>query len=166
MASAAITGRQNVDQPAEAQQAFAAIARNGRDTLARMREAVGSLRSDAPLHPQPDLSQLASLVAGVGGRLEVVGEPRPLPSGVELSGYRIVEQLLRTTTSPQVWIRFGAHELELRVTIPVSTMAQPSELVAPALAERAAIHGGSLIATRLTGQLQWVARLPLTTSPA
>jgi hypothetical protein len=169
IAAAASAGRQHVDQPAQAHEAFAAIAHDGRDTLARMREAVGSLRSDAPLHPQPDLSQLASLVASTGGDLQVEGDPRTLPSGIELSAYRIVEQLLHSaSTSPQVGIRFGIDELELRVTVLASptAAAEPTEPVAAALAERAALHGGSLIATRLPGQLQWVARLPLTASPA
>jgi signal transduction histidine kinase len=161
IAAQASAGRGHADDAESAQQAFASIAHDGRDTLARMREVVGSLRRDAPLQPQPDLSRLAELVRGAHGRLEIEGEPRPLPSGIELSGYRIVEQLLRSVSSPDVLIRFAPDELELRVTAVAPAPIQDEEPVVRVAAERAALHGGSLISTRLAGQRQWVARLPL-----
>jgi signal transduction histidine kinase len=161
IAAQASAGRGHADDVETAQQAFACIAHDGRDTLARMREVVGSLRSDIPLQPQPDLSRLADLVAGAKGRLEIEGQPRPLPSGVELSGYRIVEQLVRSVSSPDVLIRFAPDELELRVTATAPAPIQTAEPVVRVAAERAALHGGSLIATQFADQWQWVARLPL-----
>ncbi len=166
MASRADSGRARADQPAAAQEAFAAIADEGRDTLAQLRQVVGSLRSDAPLEPQPDLSRLSELVAHAGGRLRIEGTPRPLPSGVELSGYRIVEQLLSAAGADRdadVSIRFGEDELQLHVSVAAVAATGPDRtpVPVPAAAERAALHGGSLIGIRLADRQQWVARLPV-----
>jgi DNA-binding CsgD family transcriptional regulator len=66
-----------------------------------MRRLLGVLRSDAgpEREPQPGLGHLAELVdgvrkAGLPMRLAVHGQPRPLPAGVELSAYRIVQEAL------------------------------------------------------------------------
>ena len=79
---------------------LADIERESRRTLEEMRAVVGVLRDDsaeAPTAPQPTLTHLeALLVRAKGGdaRLTVEGSPRVLPAAVELSAYRIVEQLL------------------------------------------------------------------------
>ena len=78
--------------------AFARIERLGRDSLNDMRALLGVLRSDGRA-PQPTLAQLGALLdaARAGGRvvdLDVEGERRALPGGVELTAYRIVEHAL------------------------------------------------------------------------
>jgi signal transduction histidine kinase len=77
------------------------IERIGRDALTEMRRLVGMLRSDAgdPLAPQPRLHDLPTLVsqvseAGLPVELNVEGERRELPVGIELSAYRIVQEAL------------------------------------------------------------------------
>ena len=75
---------------------------SGRQALTELRRLLTLLREDAdgiPTDPQPSLATLESLVAGVreGGlpvQLLVDGPPRPLPAGVELSAYRIVQEAL------------------------------------------------------------------------
>jgi hypothetical protein len=164
MASTAAAGREQLADPESARAAFAAIAQDGRETLAQMRDVVDALRADAPLEPSPDLGRLPDLVTRCGGRLEIDGDPRPLPGGVELSGYRVVEQLLRTLAQApghpiDVCVRFAADHLELRVGGPMRSPDGPEVVVAR---QRLAMHGGSLTGDRLAGRLQWVARMPLT----
>ena len=155
--------------------AFAAIAADGRQTLADMREVVGSLRNDSPLSPQPDLNALADLVGRGGGRLQIEGTQRQIPSSVEVSAYRIVEQLLRAATADpanpvDVHVTFTPNELELRITATVSaTTTRESTEPGPELAvvrQRVSFHGGSLATDALPGRLQWVARLPLSADHA
>jgi signal transduction histidine kinase len=64
-----------------------------------MRRLLGVLRSDddaSEMLPQPGLAQLPELVAraGVPVTLEVEGDPRALPAGVDISAYRIVQEAL------------------------------------------------------------------------
>lgn len=146
--------------------AFAAIAADGRQTLAQMREVVGSLRNDSPLAPQPDLNSLAALVGHSGGRLQIEGPTRQIPSSVEVSAYRIVEQLLRAAAADpahpvDVHVTFAADELELRVSAATTReVAEPGPELA-VVRQRVSFHGGSLATDSLPGRLQWVARLPL-----
>ena len=99
------------------------IENDGRETLSRMREVVGSLR-DAPRQPPPGLVDLAELLrrsTGNDTRLRIEGAARPLTANVELSAYRIVEQLLSTLRDQplarvDVVIRFQPDALELKVS--------------------------------------------------
>ncbi len=88
--------------PEEGVRDFAAIGETAREALNEMRRLLGVLRSDAdPAEraPQPGLGHLGELVdgargAGLPATMTVTGEPRPLPAGVELSAYRIVQEAL------------------------------------------------------------------------
>jgi signal transduction histidine kinase len=77
-----------------------AIKGSAREALTEMRRLLGLLRSDeddgSGTLPQPGLGQLDQLVAraGVPVKLEIGGEPRPLPAGVDISAYRIVQEAL------------------------------------------------------------------------
>ena len=65
-----------------------------------LRRVLGVLRSDTPdIAPQPGLDDLDGLLesarsAGVTVTAGVSGTPRPLPDGVDLSAYRIVQEAL------------------------------------------------------------------------
>ncbi|TXS56254.1 sensor histidine kinase [Streptomyces sp. t39] len=93
--------------PDQARQALETISGTGRQALAEMRRLLGVLRtSDAPESgeyvPQPDVEQIEELVdqvrrAGLTVDFKVEGTPRPLPSGVELTAYRIVQEALTNT---------------------------------------------------------------------
>ncbi|MEU1786358.1 sensor histidine kinase [Streptomyces sparsogenes] len=93
--------------PEQARQALETISGTGRQALAEMRRLLGVLRSGAPSDdsdyvPQPDVEQIDDLVEQVRGAglpvdFKIVGSPRPLPSGVELTAYRIVQEALTNT---------------------------------------------------------------------
>jgi signal transduction histidine kinase len=85
--------------PDLARQPLRAIRGSARDAMTEMRRLLGVLRSDDDTSgnaPQPGLAQLADLVehTGVPVTLEVRGEPRRLPAGVDISAYRIVQEAL------------------------------------------------------------------------
>ncbi|WP_190134026.1 sensor histidine kinase [Streptomyces longispororuber] len=93
--------------PEQAKQALATISGTGRQALAEMRRLLGVLRTGEPEEsgeyvPQPDVEQLDELIEQVRGAglpvdFKVEGTPRPLPSGVELTAYRIVQEALTNT---------------------------------------------------------------------
>ncbi|WP_327325279.1 sensor histidine kinase [Streptomyces sp. NBC_01210] len=93
--------------PDQAKQALETISSTGRQALAEMRRLLGVLRTgDAPESgeyvPQPDVEQIEDLVEQVRGSgltvdFKIEGTPRPLPSGVELTAYRIVQEALTNT---------------------------------------------------------------------
>lgn len=93
--------------PDQARQALETISSTGRQALAEMRRLLGVLRTgDAPESgeyvPQPDVEQIEDLVdqvrrTGLAVDFKVEGTARPLPSGVELTAYRIVQEALTNT---------------------------------------------------------------------
>ncbi len=75
------------------------IERTGRTALAELRQLLGLLQQpdDARLEPLPSLADLDELLAPIAAaghdvKVEVVGSPRGLPSGLGLSAYRIVQE--------------------------------------------------------------------------
>ncbi|MFI9239360.1 sensor histidine kinase [Streptomyces cinnamoneus] len=93
--------------PEQAKQALETISGTGRQALAEMRRLLGVLRTDdsgegGEYVPQPDVEQIGDLVeqvrgAGLPVEFRIEGAPRPLPSGVELTAYRIVQEALTNT---------------------------------------------------------------------
>lgn len=93
--------------PEQAKQALETISGTGRQALAEMRRLLGVLRTEegsggGEYVPQPDVEQIGDLVeqvrgAGLPVEFQVEGAPRPLPSGVELTAYRIVQEALTNT---------------------------------------------------------------------
>jgi signal transduction histidine kinase len=82
-------------------EALQSIETTARDTLAELNHLLGVLRkdSDAPLSPQPGLDQLEALVntarqAGLEASLKVTGERRPLPTALDVSAYRILQEAM------------------------------------------------------------------------
>jgi signal transduction histidine kinase len=90
--------------PQRAATALAAVEESGRQAVSELQRLVGFLREgDTPqgdpsegTHPQPTLEDLDRLVASAGlpARLQWIGRPRPVPSSVALSAYRIVQESL------------------------------------------------------------------------
>ncbi|MDT0463845.1 MULTISPECIES: sensor histidine kinase [Streptomyces] len=93
--------------PDQAKKALETISGTGRQALAEMRRLLGVLRTGEHKEageyvPQPDVEQIDELVeqcrsAGLPVDFKVEGTPRPLPSGVELTAYRIVQEALTNT---------------------------------------------------------------------
>ena len=86
----------------QVREAMATIEATGREALTELRRAIGVLREDGEnpgVAPQPGVADIPALVArareaGLSVQLEMEGEPRSLPSGVDLSAYRIVQEAL------------------------------------------------------------------------
>src|SRR5690348_4278739 len=99
----AVGGHVMDTQPEEARQALAAIEATSRSALTEMRRLLGVLRQDGEpagsLVPAPGLADLAPLVAQVGEAglkvwVQMDGERGPVPPGVDLSAYRIIQEAL------------------------------------------------------------------------
>jgi signal transduction histidine kinase len=88
------------DPPPELVESFVEIRASALSGLSELRRVLGVLRSDEPdTTPQPGLEDLPSLLdsaraGGVTVTTEVTGTRRPLPEGVNLSAYRIVQEAL------------------------------------------------------------------------
>jgi signal transduction histidine kinase len=157
---------------AQAVESLAAIERTGRAALERMRDIVGTIRS-APTEPEPDLGALDQLLRSATAcevRLTIDGVPRALPASIELSGYRIIERLLSALEdSPaaraQVSILFETEALELSVTGPLAHDFDPATSFT-GIADRAALHGGTVRLLEPAGRLEAYVRLPLVSSYA
>jgi signal transduction histidine kinase len=108
----------------DARQALGSIETTGRQALAEMRRMLGILRrsdEELTLAPQPGLEYLDALIeqtreAGLPVELRIEGEPEPLPPGVDLSAYRIVQEALTNTLKHAGPARPADHPaLDLRV---------------------------------------------------
>jgi signal transduction histidine kinase len=88
------------DPPAELVESFSEIRASALSGLNELRRVLGVLRSDrSEVAPQPGLDDLDGLVesarnGGVKVTTSISGNPRPLPPGVDLSAYRIVQEAL------------------------------------------------------------------------
>jgi signal transduction histidine kinase len=89
-------------QPEQARAALVAIKAVSKEALAELRAMLNALRRDddeVPRLPAPGLDRLGELVqltraAGLSVTTEIVGVPHPLPTAVDLAGYRIVQESL------------------------------------------------------------------------
>jgi signal transduction histidine kinase len=137
-------------------EAFAAIERRGRESLNELRDTLGALRSDQlGTEPQPSLAQLDTLLERArrgGATVELLtrGERRPLPAGIELAAYRVVQhalEALRGGGAVRVELRYLADALELEVSGPLE-----AEAPLAAARERVTAHGGSFARERGEGR--------------
>ena len=157
-----------------------AIANLGRDAMSEMHATLKLLRDDArppELAPQPGLSQLERLIeqsraAGLEIELAVEGQPRPLPQGVDLSAFRIVQEALTnvlkhaTGASTIVTLAYKAAGLELTVvdheerprTTRLETRPDGHGLIG--MRERAILFGGTLSTEALPDGFKVTATLP------
>ncbi|WP_051815727.1 sensor histidine kinase, partial [Glycomyces tenuis] len=152
--------------PDAAEEALATVNQTARTALREMRDILTVLRSgqeepdSADLEPQPTVDSLRALVAqtkdaGLPVRYSVRGEEYPLPTGVSLAVYRIVQEALTNTikhAGPKakagVVVDYGQEEF--RVSIGDSGRGAPvithfsggHGLIG--MRERATLYGGSL----------------------
>jgi len=117
------------DSLAEDREALTGVERAGRTALTEMRRLLSAMRHDgeeAELGPQPGLDGLDALLdevgrAGLPVELHVDGQPFPLPRGVDLSAYRIVQEGLTNAlkharaSDADVIVRYRPDELEIEV---------------------------------------------------
>ena len=163
-------------------QAFANIEAAGREALAELRRMLGVLRHDddaPPLRPQPGLSQLQDLVdqartAGLPVRLVTVGTPVPLPPGLDIAAYRIVQESLTNAAkhaagaTVTATVRFAEGGIDIEVVDDGVTTADRIPLPRGGhglvgMRERVALFGGTFeAAPSETGGFRVRARLPVT----
>jgi signal transduction histidine kinase len=171
-------------QPEEAAKALVAIEATSRGALEELRRLLGVLRQeDEPqgdLAPVPGLADLDSLLAevskaGLAVKLRVNGTRPPVPAGVDLSAYRIVQEALTNVVkhagSARAQVTIGYRDLEVTVEI----IDDGRGAVTPAgdggagtgqgligMRERVAAFGGDLeIGPGPDGGFRVAARLPL-----
>ena len=156
-----------------------ATERSARETLAEMRRLLELLdERDAPLAPQPRLSDVERLISdardvGVEVDLEVTGDRIELPAGFELAAYRVVQEALTNVirhARPRravVRVGFGADQLAVEVLDEGVVVARsPSGGRGLAgMRERVALYGGVLkVGPRTDGGFGVSARFPLASS--
>ncbi|HEX2191867.1 MAG TPA: histidine kinase [Acidimicrobiales bacterium] len=125
------TGRLVIDDdPDHARRALASIEATSKDALAEMRRLLGVLREDGPgaaaLAPVPTLEDLDRLVAyavegGTPVDVEVDGDRRTAPAGIEVAAYRVVQEALTNVrrhapgARARVHIAYGSEDLVVEV---------------------------------------------------
>jgi signal transduction histidine kinase len=117
------------DTASDARDALKSVEKAGRTALAEMRRLLSAMRregDEAELVPQPGLEALDVLVkdvsrAGLPVQLHVDGQPFPLPRGIDLSAYRILQEGLTNAlkhsraTNANVRVLYRPDELQLEV---------------------------------------------------
>src|SRR6266516_4338508 len=180
------------DPPKELVESFSEIRASALSGLNELRRVLGVLRSERPdVAPQPGLDDLPGLLesarsGGVTVTSDVSGTPRPLPEGVDLSAYRIVQEALSNAlrhapgAAVQVHLHYGEAALVIEVrndSCAPGTQAlweQPGEpghsdggghgIIG--MRERAAMLGGHLEARpSVNGEFLLTAALPLDGGP-
>lgn len=173
------------DDPLKARAALEAIESVGRQTLTEMRRLLDVLRIEDPeaepesawLTPAPGLADFDRLIeqtalAGVRVDLTITGAPRALPSGVDLSAYRIVQEALTNvvkhaaTADARLQITFCDDSVVVEIcdagpARPVSATAAPGRGLI-GMSERVHLYGGDLqTGPTPEGGFRVRARLPL-----
>ena len=167
--------------PDQARTALVAVNQASKEALQELRATLGLLREvdgPEPRAPAPGLAQLEGVMAsttaaGVDVRLEVSGQARDLPTGVDLAAYRIIQESLTNvirharaaTASIAIAYRRADVVIQIEddgrgVDVPGSAGAGGNGLLG--MRERAAALGGELEAGPLAaGGFRVRARLPL-----
>jgi signal transduction histidine kinase len=169
---------------ATARTALAAIKEASKEALTEMRSVIGVLRQagdEAPRTPTAGLGRLEDLAdqartAGLRVHLEVEGERRPLPAGVDLAAFRIVQESLTNVTrharpgagggvTVRIRIGYGEHDVSVRVDDDgrgTTLLGEdPGGSGIPGMRERAAaLHGEFVAGPGPGGGFRVHARLP------
>lgn len=151
-------------------------ARNAIEELGRVLHVLRDQKALPTSAPQPDLSEVATLVdlarsAGQQVVLDIVGEPGAVPSGVSVSSYRIVQEALTNARKHapgqpvRVAISCQPDTATLEVRNAVSAALPPQRATGGhgliGMRERVAAFSGTLHAEAVDGQFVVRAVLPL-----
>ena len=159
-------------------EALAAIEETGRQALTEMRRMVSVMRSDgeaATLEPQPGIATLARLVdqvrdSGLPVTLDVTGQDTGIPTGVDLSVYRIVQEgltnVMKHAGPAHAWVnvQVGTDAVDLLIEDDGAgdSSANGGGHGLIGMRERVAVYGGVLeTGTRPGGGFRIHARLPI-----
>lgn len=183
----AYAARKNPDRAA---QALTAIATTSRQALTELRRLLDVLAEDTPptasadFAPAPALTDLDALIDGVRSaglpvRTKVDGEPVPLPPGLELTVYRVIQEALTNTlkhggSSATSDVLVAYEPDALAVTVTDTGRGSPAAATAPApsgrglagMRERTALYRGTLEAgPRPAGGWRVRLRIPIPEGP-
>jgi signal transduction histidine kinase len=150
-------------EPERVHRPLRVIRRSAQEALGEMQRLLGAVGGE---ETPPGLAQLPELVeraraAGMPVTLHVDGEPRPVPAGLDLSAYRIVQEALANVhkhargAPATVHVAWNRSELSLQVR-DVGVKDRPAAVNGdgrglPAIRERVGLLGGELHAGRLPG---------------
>jgi signal transduction histidine kinase len=168
------------EDQASTRAALASIEQAGRQALAEARRLLGMLRrkdDGEELEPQPSVDRIDVLVeqverAGLPVKLELEGERVPLPAGVDLCAYRIVQEGLTNALKhagparAEVLLRYAPRALDVEIRDDGRGDPQVNGDWAGhgliGMRERVALYGGALeTGPREGGGFEIRARLPL-----
>jgi signal transduction histidine kinase len=157
--------------PLQAVEVAGLIERTGREALAEIRQLFGPVRrgEGEELSGPPSIARVDELArraraAGLHVELRVSGEPVPLPAGIDLTAYRIVQEALTNTlkhsgeASATVTVAYEPNEVVLSIEDDgegprdgrdLSEVGGGHGLVG--MRERAALYGGMVQAGRRRG---------------
>jgi signal transduction histidine kinase len=169
-------------QPGQARDALAAIEATSRQTLAGLRQMLGALRQAGPgsgpgllpVDPPPgldDLDRLAGATRDAGVHVEVrwEGPRRPLPTEVDLSAFRIIQEavtnVIRHAGTGSCLVSIDCREEEVLIEVTDNGRGGGAAGTGYGIAgmrERAGLLGGQLTAVpRPGGGFRVAARLPV-----
>ena len=165
--------------PDRARRSLDAIQHTGREALVELRRLLGVLSEEHTfdsLAPQPSVARLDGLVqtmtkAGLQVDVRVVGAPRPLPPGLDVSSFRIVQEALTNAARHagpvpvEVILSYQDDAFDIQVIDrgPRVSGALLEGRGLVGMRERVALHVGQLDAgPRPAGGFAVHARLPLT----
>ena len=169
-------------QPEKANDVLSQIEASSRQAVAELQRLLGFLREQNQvddISPQPSLKQLDVLfnqmrLTGLSISVKIEGKEKPLPPGVDLSAYRIVQEALTNTlkhagpASANVTIRYLGDAVELEIKDNGNTIISEANKESKGrgligMRERVSLHGGEFQAGRLPeGGFIVKAKLPLT----
>ena len=157
------------DKPDAARESLMAVEASGHEAMAELRRLLGVLGEgengeSAPLAPQAGMANADALVArvreaGLPVELRVEGESRPLPPGVDVAAYRILQEALTNAlkyaggATTHALVRFSRDAVEIDV-VDEGTLHSPAEGIGRGLAgmrERVALFGGTIETGRQEG---------------
>jgi signal transduction histidine kinase len=172
---AAVANHVYETRPEESREALGVIESVGRAALADIQHVLGSLRSEeADLTPSPSLDDVPRLIENArlaDVQVELERGPIPaLPSAVQLSAYRIVQEALtnivkHAAAPARCTVRITTESGELHLAVinegaPSRPVGKPGHGLI-GMRERAALHHGTLVAgQRPNGGFAVHARLP------
>jgi signal transduction histidine kinase len=148
-------------KPDAARESLMAVEASGHEAMTELRRLLGVLGANGsegpPLAPQPGITALAALIArvkdaGLPVELHTEGALPPLPPGVDVAAYRIVQEALTNALKyaggapTTVVIRYRPEAIELEI-LDEGTVATPADAIGRGLAgmrERVALFGGSI----------------------
>ncbi|MFB6551670.1 sensor histidine kinase [Streptomyces sp. NPDC056405] len=140
---AGVAGHFLRDRPDQASVALGYIREGGRTVLDELgsllhvlRQAYDERDETQPTEPVPGLSRLGVLLesltaAGLSVRHRQAGVPRPLPTAIGLTAYRVIQEGLTNahkhgaTVEADLLIDYGTDELRIQITNPLHSGASP-----------------------------------------